>query len=288
MNKFILSSRPKQILKNSVVFIPLIFTLDQWFQDDTSIGIIKTILCFLAFSCSSIIGYQINDWVDKEYDKAHPIKKFRPIANNKITIKELYAFISFLFFAGFIFSFLVNFYVLSLFFFYIIFGLIYTLRLKNIVLIDSISITIFYIIRMVAGAYSITFNISIWLYILTFFASLFLIFIKRTSETNEGNYRNKNIVVFYNNISNVKVRLFLLFINIFSYSIYSISEIVSNQRNFSFLITIIFFSVGILRYFLITKNNNKGESPESIVISDLMIQISVAMYLITIIFSELY
>ena len=162
MNKFILSSRPKQILKNSVVFIPLTFSLDQWIQDDVSVAIIKTILCFLAFSCSSIIGYQINDWIDKEYDKSHPLKRFRPIANGKITLKEISFFVSFIFFAGLIFSFLVNLYVLSLFFLYIIFGLIYTLKLKNVVLIDSIAITFFYIIRMVAGAYSITFNISIW------------------------------------------------------------------------------------------------------------------------------
>lgn len=288
MNKFILSARPKQILKNCVVFVPLIFTLDQWVQNESSNVIINNILCFLAFSCSSIIGYQINDWVDKKYDKNHPIKKSRPIANNKINIKELYVFVSIVFAVGLVCASLVNFYVTILFIFYIIFGFLYTFKLKNIVLIDSISITIFYIIRMVAGAYSITLNISIWLYILTFFASLLLIFIKRTSETNKGTFRNKKIVVFYKGLSNLKIRIFLLFINILAYSIYVITEIVSNQRNFSFILTILFFSTGIVRYFLVTKENNKGESPELIVISDYMIQISVVMYLTTIFFSELY
>ena len=141
---------------------------------------------------------------------------------------------------------------------------------------------------MVAGAYSITFNISIWLYILTFFASLFLIFIKRTSETNKGNFRNQKIVVFYNSLSNFRIRIFLLFINMLFYSIYAITEIISNQRQLSFIITVIFFNAGIIRYFLVTKKNNKGESPETIVMTDFMIQLSVVMYLITIFFSEFY
>ena len=285
MKKFIISARPKQILKNTVVFIPLIFTLEQWFQNETFDVLLNSILCFFTFSCCSIIGYQINDWIDREFDKKHPKKKFRPIANNEINLRQIYFFIIILFFMGLFFSVLVNSYVTIMYLTYLIFSFIYSSKLKNIILIDSISVIIFYIIRMIAGAYSITFEISIWLYILTFFSSLFLIFIKRTSETKEGGYRLKKIVNFYNNLSIKRIKLFLLFLNIFLYSIYTISEIVSEQRELTFMITILLFSFGIIRYYLITKGNNKGESPELIISKDNIIQISVFTYLIVIIFS---
>lgn len=285
MKKFIITARPKQILKNTVVFIPLIFTLDEWLQNSITSSLVNSLFCFFAFSCCSIIGYQINDWVDKKYDQNHPTKKLRPIANNQIRLKELCFYIFIIFMIGLAFSFLVNNYVLYMFFSYLIFSVLYSFKLKKIILIDSISVTFFYIIRMIAGAYSITLNISIWLYILTFFSTLFLIIIKRISETNKGNFRDDKIVVFYSNLTSIKIKLFLLSTNIFIYATYAISEIISDQRNLVFSITILFFSLGIIRYFYITNGNTKGESPEMIITKDILIQSSVLFYLVSIFFS---
>ena len=82
MKKFFISSRPKQILKNTVLFIPLFFTLNSWINlDINKIQVLFTnsFFAFLVFICCSIIGYQINDLIDKNYDKKHEIKKNRPI-----------------------------------------------------------------------------------------------------------------------------------------------------------------------------------------------------------------
>ena len=81
MKKFVISARPKQILKNFVIFIPLIFTLDQWSINELSSILANSFLCFLALSSASIIGYQANDLIDKKFDKKHPSKKLRPIPN---------------------------------------------------------------------------------------------------------------------------------------------------------------------------------------------------------------
>ena len=288
MKKFVISARPKQILKNFVIFIPLIFTLDQWSINELSSILANSFLCFLAFSSASIIGYQANDLIDKKFDKKHPSKKLRPIANNEISNREIFIFITIFLILGIIFSLVVNFYILILFFSYIILSFLYSYQLKNFIIVDSISITIFYIIRMIAGAYSITLSISIWLYILTFLSTLFIILIKRISESKSGDFRNKNIVSFYKEISNSKAVSFLLLINIFSYSIYSISEILSSERNIIFGLTIIFFSMGIIRYFAVTKNSSLGESPESIILSDRIIQFSVFLYVISVFISETF
>jgi len=288
MKKFVISARPKQILKNFVIFIPLIFTLDQWSINELSSILANSFLCFLALSSASIIGYQANDLIDKKFDKKHPSKKLRPIANNEISNREIFVFITIFLILGIIFSLVVNFYILILFFSYIILSFLYSYQLKNFIIVDSISITIFYIIRMIAGAYSITLSISIWLYILTFLSTLFIILIKRISESKSGDFRNKNIVSFYKEISNSKAVSFLLLINIFSYSIYSISEILSSERNIIFGLTIIFFSMGIIRYFAVTKNSSLGESPESIILSDRIIQFSVFLYVISVFISETF
>ena len=288
MKKFVISARPKQILKNFVIFIPLIFTLDQWSINELSSILANSFLCFLALSSASIIGYQANDLIDKKFDKKHPSKKLRPIANNEISNREIFIFITIFLILGIIFSLVVNFYILILFFSYIILSFLYSYQLKNFIIVDSISITIFYIIRMIAGAYSITLSISIWLYILTFLSTLFIILIKRISESKSGDFRNKNIVSFYKEISNSKAVSFLLLINIFSYSIYSISEILSSERNIIFGLTIIFFSMGIIRYFAVTKNSSLGESPESIILSDKIIQFSVFLYVISVFISETF
>ena len=287
MKKFVISARPKQILKNFVIFIPLIFTLDQWSINELSSILANSFLCFLALSSASIIGYQANDLIDKKFDKKHPSKKLRPIANNEISNREIFIFITIFLILGIIFSLIVNFYILILFFSYITLSFLYSYQLKNFIILDSISITIFYIIRMIAGAYSITLSISIWLYILTFLSTLFIILIKRISESKSGDFRNKNIVSFYKEISNSKV-VTLLLINIFSYSIYSISEILSLERNITFGLTIIFFSIGIIRYFAVTKNSTLGESPESIILSDKIIQFSVFLYVISVFISEIF
>ena len=288
MKKFVISARPKQILKNFVIFIPLIFTLDQWSINELSSILTNSFLCFLALSSASIIGYQANDLIDKKFDKKHPFKKLRPIANNEISNREIFIFISIFLILGIIFSLIVNFYILILFFSYITLSFLYSYQLKNFIILDSISITIFYILRMIAGAYSITLSISIWLYILTFLSTLFIILVKRISESKSGDFRNKNIVSFYKEISNSKVVTLLLIINIFSYSIYSISEILNLERNIIFGLTIIFFSIGIIRYYAVTKNSTLGESPESIILSDKIIQFSVFLYVISVFISEIF
>ena len=266
----------------------ILLYIDQWSINELSSILANSFLCFLALSSASIIGYQANDLIDKKFDKKHPSKKLRPIANNEISNREIFIFITIFLILGIIFSLVVNFYILILFFSYIILSFLYSYQLKNFIIVDSISITIFYIIRMIAGAYLITLSISIWLYILTFLSTLFIILIKRISESKSGDFRNKNIVSFYKEISNSKAVSFLLLINIFSYSIYSISEILSSERNIIFGLTIIFFSMGIIRYFAVTKNSSLGESPESIILSDRIIQFSVFLYVISVFISETF
>lgn len=285
MKKFIKSSRPKQVLKNFIIFVPFFFTLEKWriLSFDENITLItNNFLAFISFCCASIIGYQVNDLMDREYDKNHPIKKNRPISLGLISILEIVIFIIILFLISIACAYLVDSKIIYIIFSYIILSFSYSRLIKSIPALDILCISIFYITRMIVGTLSINFEISIWLYILTFLASLLIILIKRFSESKHyKNVRYSDIRVFYSKKYVPRVIYLVLILNILVYAIYCFSEILSNQRNFLFLITSIFFSYGIYRYYKVTSQGNLGESPEEVIIKDKHIIASVIFYLTT-------
>tara|TARA_B110000438_G_scaffold285566_1_gene315791 strand:+ start:5520 stop:6401 length:882 start_codon:yes stop_codon:yes gene_type:complete len=291
MKKFLLSARPKQILKNTILFIPLFFTLNSWINlDINKIQQLFTnsLLSFFVFICCSTIGYQINDLIDKKFDKKHKTKKNRPIANEEINNLEIILFISFLFIIGIIFSILVNKNIFILFFIYIFTSLLYSKFLKNIIILDVITITFFYIIRMLAGTFAIGYDVSVWLFILTFFLSLFIIIIKRIRESEKGLiFRNMYLSKFYSKPLFLKIVFSLYIANITIYTLYSISEILSAQRNLLFIISSLFFTLGVSRYYFITQKKKSGDFPEDIIIRDFYILILIILFIISLFISKI-
>ena len=286
MKKFITSSRPKQVLKNFIIFVPYFFTIEKWIllsPEKNLLLLSNMMLTFLSFTAISIIGYQINDFMDKEYDKNHPLKKNRPIVSKKISITEMILFIFTLILISIICSYAVGINITYLIISYFLLSLGYSRIFKKIPIIDILCICFFYILRMLAGTYSIEFEVSIWLYILTFFASLFIILIKRFAESKKNlDVRYPKVSIFYSLGFMPKIIKLSLFINIFVYLVYCISEILSNERNFYFFISFFIFSFGIYRYYQLSSQSNLGESPEDVIMDRYLIS-SVLIYLITLI-----
>jgi 4-hydroxybenzoate polyprenyltransferase len=77
-----LGMRPKQIIKNLLIFFPLLFS-GQLFNV-TSIAQVS--LIFFIFSIFVGSTYIINDRKDKENDKKHPQKRERPLASGKLKV----------------------------------------------------------------------------------------------------------------------------------------------------------------------------------------------------------
>ena len=286
MKKFLTSSRPKQVLKNFIIFVPYFFTIEKWIllsPEKNLLLLSNMMLTFLSFTAISIIGYQINDFMDKEYDKNHPLKKNRPIVSKKISITEMILFIFALIMISIICSYAVGINITYLIISYFLLSLGYSRIFKKIPIIDILCICFFYILRMLAGTYSIEFEVSIWLYILTFFASLFIILIKRFAESKKNlDVRYPKVSIFYSLGFMPKIIKLSLFINIFVYLVYCISETLSNERNFYFFISFFIFSFGIYRYYQLSSQSNLGESPEDVIMDRYLIS-SVLIYLITLI-----
>jgi len=281
MKKFIISSRPKQMTKNLLIFVPLFFTIDTWIlysYTDIQVIISKSIFTFFSFCCCSIIGYQINDFIDRNLDKFHPIKKNRPIAKNDIKYIELFLFIFLVFIVGGFFAYLVNINVLFLFTTYLLLSILYSYIFKNYFLMDLIFIVVFYIVRMSAGTIAISFDISIWLYILTGVSSFLIITIKRVSESKNNLNNTRANISFYTNKVFKKLIFFLGIITCFTYLIYSVLEVFENQKNWIFILTSFFFFMGIMRYVQLTNDDSKGEFPEEIILKDKYIFLSIMFF----------
>ena len=281
MKKFIISSRPKQMTKNLLIFVPLFFTIDTWIlysYTDIQVIISKSIFTFFSFCCCSIIGYQINDFIDRNLDKFHPIKKNRPIAKNDIKYIELFLFIFLVFIVGGFFAYLVNINVLFLFTTYLLLSILYSYIFKNYFLMDLIFIVVFYIVRMSAGTIAISFDISIWLYILTGVSSFLIITIKRVSESKNNLNNTRANISFYTNKVFKKLIFFLGIITCFTYLIYSVLEVFENQKNWIFILTSFFFFMGIMRYIQLTNDDSKGEFPEEIILKDKYIFLSIMFF----------
>src|SRR3970282_736925 len=170
--------RIPQWIKNSFVFVPLIFSLNLF---DASL-LLTTFAAFAVFCLTSSIIYIINDISDIESDRAHPVKKMRPLAAGTISVKQAYLSLLFLAIPVIVFLpfFKIRFIILLIVFFLL--NLLYSLSFKHIVLLDIFSIAAGFMLRVVGCAYAIEVEISSWLILTTMFISLFLAAMKRYSE----------------------------------------------------------------------------------------------------------
>lgn len=273
--------RPSQWTKNIFVFVPLIFSKNLTHKD----FLIEVLLGFLCFSLASSLVYVINDLTDIEKDKLHKIKKNRPIASGKISKSQALIII-------FVLSILtsVSFLYTSLDFnlvliAYIALNILYSFVLKQIVIVDVLSVATGFMLRVIAGALIIEVPLSSWLILTTLFLSLFLAVTKRRSEfiiyENENNTRQ--VLKDYN----LKLIDQFLAISaggiIISYSLYSVAERTVNYFHTENLVfTTVFVIYGIFRYLFLIYKNNRGENSLELLIRDTPSIFNMILYGITI------
>ncbi len=176
--KFLRLIRVHQWIKNVFVFIPLLFSLHLFDKD----YLITTLLAFLVFCLASSAIYVINDLVDIESDRAHPVKKNRPLPSGAISQTAAIITASLLLVIVFWLMMYFNIEFILLVVAFVVLNVLYSFWLKNLVLLDVFSIAAGFSIRVLAGAFVIQVPISSWLLLTTMFISLFLGVMKRRSE----------------------------------------------------------------------------------------------------------
>ena len=285
-------ARPIHWVKNLALFAALFFT-SKLFNP----FLFKTVFwAFISFNLVTSATYIFNDIVDAEKDRKHPVKKFRPIASKKLSVKTAVVEIIILLAFAFILSLNLN----SLFHLalvsYLVLQILYSLVLKNISVLDILTIAFGFIIRIYAGAFVINAHLSVWFLLCVISAALFLAAGKRRSELNIpesfggttraslSKYSRELIdsyVTMFGNAAWLSWSLFAFFESPkASVDIWLFFAEISRATTINKILmsTIPIAIYGIMRYESIIFEG-KGEAPEKILISDKGLIISIILWL---------
>jgi 4-hydroxybenzoate polyprenyltransferase len=279
---FIKLIRIPQWIKNFFVFVPLVFSKHLFDKD----YLISSLIAFLIFSFISSIVYVINDIADVESDRLHPQKKFRPIAAGKVNSIQAISISGILFIVAMILMQNYNLRFISCVGLYFILNIIYSFVLKNIVLLDIFSIAAGFMIRVFAGAFAISVEISSWLILTTMFISLFLAIMKRRSELNivenHDFIATRKVLQHYSlNFADQMATVASAGV-IICYALYTVAErTVTIFHTDNLIYTTPFVVFGIFRYMYLVYMNQKGENTTEVMITDPAMIINVILYIIT-------
>jgi 4-hydroxybenzoate polyprenyltransferase len=170
--------RIHQWAKNMLIFTALILS-HSWFNADAQQSIV---LAFFSFSFSASAIYLINDLIDLEADRKHKTKRHRPLAAGTLPIQWAIIIVPILLACSFLLANQINSDFISILIIYLVLTTAYSLFLKPIAMLDVITLTSLYTLRIIAGAIAINVPLSYWLLAFSMFIFLSLALIKRFSE----------------------------------------------------------------------------------------------------------
>ncbi len=288
------SVRPLQWLKNMVIFSTIIFGDILFLRPNEGWPYFGTVTyAFFIFCLLTSAVYLLNDIFDKESDQKHPFKKNRPIASGKLPI-NVAIFVSILCLSLVI--------VLSLYLplmfkillaLYFILQIAYVKKLKNIPILDVISIATGFLIRVYAGAAVINMHTNVWFLLTIISASLFLAVGKRQGELTL--LKSMNINPSRTTLKHYNQRLLDQYTSMFAtatwvtYALFTFNNELNRgvklvnilgtlpktlRSEKLLMLSIPFVIIGIMRYLQLIYENNEGESPEKILIKDKMLLIT--------------
>lgn len=137
---------------------------------------------FLAFCLTASAVYLINDLVDVEHDRQHPVKRFRPFAAATLSPAWGHVLAPLFLVAAVIIGLNLPWAFLVTLFCYVLLALAYSAVLKRVLMLDVIVIAIFYGLRVIAGYEATGLEYSVWLLSFTQFLFVSFAFLKRDIE----------------------------------------------------------------------------------------------------------
>lgn len=282
--------RPIQWIKNLSIFAAIILN-GQLFNQT---AFTKSLLAFIVFCLLSSSSYLINDIVDIDKDKLHPVKKNRPIARGDLATSNAIFIAFILLFSGLFISLFINsgFFWLSLIF--ILFQYTYSLLLKKKAVVDIIGISFFFIIRTYAGEVATGYHLPVWIMLAVVFLSLFLASGKRRSEINNTGTKTRSALAGYDkNLLDFYTTMFAVS-TLISYALFTFTEepvifdglihhfLLENFPNALgrkwYMITILPVIFGIMRYGQVIFEMQEGERPEKIIATDIPLLMIIFMW----------
>jgi 4-hydroxybenzoate polyprenyltransferase len=264
--------RPKQWVKNTFVLAGILFGG----QVHNAALLQAAALAFVAFSLMSSSIYILNDYLDRESDKVHPIKRHRALASGAVTPLQAACAAMVCVAISLTAAALADVRVIAIVLAYLAINCAYSVSLKHQAVIDVFCIASGFMLRILAGTWGIRIPPSGWLILTGMFITLFLGFSKRRAEWTEvaeaGAHTRRPVLGLY---SRELLDTFLSITatgTVLSYGLYTLDPATIALHHTSKLIyTLPFVLFGLFRYLFLLHRHHKGENPSADVFTDYQI-----------------
>jgi len=271
--------RPRQWVKNGFVLMGILFA-NAWRQP----GMLqRVLLTAVAFSLIASGVYALNDLLDRARDLDHPTKKFRPLAAGKVPVTVAIALLIVLWIAGGAVGLLVSLAVLLILLAYVGINFLYSLGLRQVVILDVFLIASGFMLRILAGTLGVGIAPSQWLLICGFMVALFLGFAKRRAELyalSGETSGHRRVLEHYQPVLLDKMIVVTATCVILTYSLYTMSPVtVQNHHTESLIYTAPFVVYGIFRYIFTLHYQQTGTEPANEIFRDPHILLAIAGWL---------
>jgi 4-hydroxybenzoate polyprenyltransferase len=277
------SLRPQQWTKNLLVFAPLLFAVRLF--DPPSL--LRATAGFVVFCALSSVVYLINDVMDREGDRRHPIKRMRPIAAGIVPVNMAVSLAGLLAAMALAAAFYLNFRFGLVAATYVVLQTLYSLSLKHIVIIDALTLAIGFVLRAIGGAVAIDVVISHWLFVCTILLALFIALAKRRHELvllAGGAASHRPILDEYSAYLLDQMIGVVTASTLIAYIFYTISPETEQKFGTEWLgLTIPFPLYGIFRYLYLVHRREGGGSPSDLLLNDRPLLACVTLWVVAVV-----
>lgn len=267
--------RAEQYVKNTFCFLPLFFSGK--ITDGTAL--LGAFQVFFAFCCASSVVYIVNDLRDREEDRRHPVKRFRPLAAGDVSaaaaavtagIMLLAACLGAYFFSGV--------HVLLTVLAYLALNLVYCFFTKHMSILDVTCVAVGFVLRVVGGSMVVSYTISPWLVLQTFLLCMVLSLGKRWDDIRLNKIDGEGTVI-RASLGGYSEQFVLSAMNFFAttscicYIIYTLTPATMEHYNSEYVyLTSGWVILGVIRYMQITLVEHKSGSPTRVCLRDRFIK----------------
>ena len=287
MKPLVRAMRPNQWPKNSIVFAAFVFSAgDSWELDDPDDWgekLLRIIAMAACWCLASSATYLVNDAFDREADKEHPRKRFRPIASGALSVKAAVTAAVVLAVAAIVGALLLDLAGGAILAGYVAVMALYSAVLKHIAILDVLILTAGVIGRAVAGATTIDVDISPWLYVCAAAGALFFAVSKRWSEFHvlgDDARSHRSVLGSYTADLLHQMLTVTAATAMLAYAVYTI-ESPNTPESGAMALTLPFVAFAMFRYLLLLSGPREGDAPDAILFTDVPILASVAGFVMT-------
>jgi 4-hydroxybenzoate polyprenyltransferase len=274
--------RPKQWTKNGIIYAGIVFDGQLFVLD----SFVRVTISFILLCLISSSIYIVNDLVDIESDRQHPVKRSRALPSGQLPVPLAIAtaFVLPVVVIGTALTYSLGFAIILVG--YLILQLLYSFRLKHIVLVDVMAVTAGFVLRVAAGVVVVhVARFSPWLYACTALLALFLAVAKRRQELLQLAEEAGTIRVTFKQYNLPLLDEMLRIVmtgTIIAYMLYAIEEpsVLLAGTNLS-LLTVPFVLYGVFRYLYLMHVKGEGSAPDEVLLRDRPLQLAILLWGLT-------